>query len=249
MKNKVVLITGAGSGMGEAAANLFAEKGASVVVADLKAEAAERVVANLIDRGLKAIAVSCDVSNEASVKAMVEKTIQTYGKLDIAYNNAGIQIPPVATHQLKAEDFDRIIAINLRSVFLCMKYELREMLKNGGGAIVNNSSISGINATPKLSAYVAAKHGIVGLTKTVAAEYADKGIRVNAVCPGTIVTPMVTDMMQKGYLNEPVALAATPMHRFANPKEVASVVYFLSSDAASYVNGQSLAVDGGQTII
>lgn len=249
MKDKVVLITGAGSGMGEAAAHLFAEKGASVVVADLKVEAAEKVVEEIVSRGLKAIAVSCDVSNEEQVKAMVEKTIQTYGKLDIAYNNAGIQIPPIPTHELKAEDFDRLIAVNLRSVFLCMKYELREMLKNGGGSIVNNSSISGIKATPKLSAYVAAKHGIVGLTKTVGAEYADRGIRVNAVCPGTIVTPMVTNMMQKGYLDEPAALAATPMHRFAEPKEVASVVLFLSSDAASYVNGQAIVVDGGQTIM
>lgn len=249
MKNKVVLITGAGSGMGKAAAILFARQGANVALADLNEEAIRRVAERINTDGGKAITVKCDVTDEEQVKAVVEKTVKTFGKLDAAYNNAGIQIHSVETADMKAADFDRIIFTNLKSIWLCLKYELRQMLQNGGGAIVNNSSIAGIIGSPTRSAYGAAKHGILGLTKTAAAEYGSRGIRVNAVCPGTINTPMVFNMLKNGGLDREAALEATPMHRFADPEEVASVVLFLCSDAASYVNGQALAVDGGQTII
>lgn len=249
MKNKVVLITGAGSGMGEATALLFAEQGAKVVVSDMNEDAAKRVVENIRINGYEAISIKCDVSDETQVRAMVEKTVATFGRLDAAYNNAGIQIAPNDTADIESADFDQLISINLKGVWLCMKYELLQMQKQGNGSIVNNSSIAGLLGSPGRAAYSAAKHGIIGLSKTAGAEYGTRGIRVNAVCPGTISTPMVDRMIQKGELDEQTAINATPMHRFAKASEVASVVLWLSTDAASYVNGQYITIDGGQTII
>lgn len=249
MENKVILITGAGSGMGEAAANRFAREGAIVVAADLNEYAAKRIAESINRSGQKAIALKCDVSDEAQVKAMIDKIVETFGRLDFAYNNAGIQLSATDTADIDSIDFDRVINVNLKSVWLCMKYELLQMRKQKSGVIVNNSSIAGINGSIGRAPYAAAKHGVVGLTKSVGAEYASQGIRVNAVCPGTINTPMVENMIKTGDLDEALALQATPSHRFADPDEVASVVFFLCSDAASYMNGQALAIDGGQTII
>lgn len=249
MRGKVVIITGAGSGMGEAAAGLFAERGAHVVAADRDSEAAQRVADGINGRGGSAIAVRCDVTREEEVEAMVARAVEVFGRLDAAYNNAGIQVPARKTADVPTEEFDRIISVNLRGVFLCLKHELRQMAGQGGGAIVNNSSIAGVAGAPTRSAYAAAKHGILGLTRTVAGEYADRGIRVNAVCPGTIKTPMVARMLRDGDLDEQAALEATPMHRFADAAEVAETVYWLCSDASSYVNGHHITIDGGQTAI
>jgi NAD(P)-dependent dehydrogenase (short-subunit alcohol dehydrogenase family) len=246
-ENKVALVTGAGQGMGLAAAKAFAAAGAAVVVADLN-EASARVAAqDLIDAGHKAIAIQCDVTDESQVKAMVEQTVSIFGRLDAAFNNAGVQSPAVETADATAAEFDRVTAINLRSVWLCMKYELLQMRKQGSGAIVNNSSIGGLIGIPGRAIYHAAKHGVIGLTKSAALEYASKGICINAVCPGTIDTPMVAEMIAK----EPEAMKdiqkAQPIGRLGRPEEVASAVVWLCSPGAGFVIGHALAVDGGYT--
>jgi NAD(P)-dependent dehydrogenase (short-subunit alcohol dehydrogenase family) len=249
MDGKVVIITGAGSGMGEATARMFAREGAYVIIADINESASRTVVESITKKGQEAIAVHCDVSDEQQVKAMVKKAVVTYGKLDAAFNNAGIMTPSIDTADLEIEVFDQIISVNLRGLWLCMKYELIQMRKQGKGAIVNSSSIAGLMGAPGRSAYAAAKHGVIGLTRSVGAEYAAKGIRVNAVCPGTIDTPMVHDMVQSGDLNEEEAIKAMPINRLANADEVASTVLWLCSDASSFVIGQAIAVDGGYTIV
>ncbi len=247
--HKVALVTGAGSGMGEATALLFAKDGFKVVLADMNEKAILNVEEKIKVNGGTAISVKCDVSDEKQVESLVDTAVKTFGRLDAAFNNAGIQVQPAETADILAEDFDRIINVNLRGCWLSMKYEIRQMLKNGGGTIINNSSIAGLGGSPTRAAYSAAKHGILGLTRTAAAEYATRGIRVNAVCPGTINTPMVERMLKEGDLDEQVAIEATPMRRFAHSNEVASVVLFLSSDASSYINGHHITIDGGQTII
>lgn len=249
MKDKTVLITGAGSGMGEAAAKMFAKEGANLVLADINEAAAKAVAENIIATGGRAIAVCCDVSDEQQVKTMVDKAIDAYGTLDAAFNNAGIMNQSTDTAEMETDVFDKVININLKGVWLCMKYELLQMRKQGFGSIVNSSSIAGLAGAPGRSAYAAAKHGVVGLTKSVGAEYAAKGIRVNSVCPGTIDTPMVQDMIKTGNLDEQEAIKLMPINRLANADEVASTVLWLCSDAASFIIGQSIAVDGGYTII
>ena len=248
-KGKAALVTGAAAGMGFAAAKAFAEAGAAVALADIDAAAVERAAAELTARGRRAIAIVCDTSDEAQVKAMVERTAEVFGGLDAAYNNAGVNSPMTDTADLTPEEYDRILDIDLRGVWLCMKYELTQMRKQGNGAIVNCSSLGGLVGNPGRAAYHAAKHGVLGLTKSAAIEYAPRGVRINAVCPGTIETPMVKHMVETGDLSREAVAKLTPIGRLGRAEEVADVVLWLCSPYASYVIGQSIAVDGGYTII
>jgi NAD(P)-dependent dehydrogenase (short-subunit alcohol dehydrogenase family) len=246
-ENKVALVTGAGSGMGLSAAHTFAEEGAAVALVDINESAVQTAAEHMIAAGHKAIAIQCDVTNEAQVKAMVEQTVSAFGRLDMAFNNAGVQSPAVETADSSSQEFDRVNAINLRSVWLCMKYELLQMRKQGNGAIVNNSSIGGLIGIPGRAIYHATKHGVIGLTKSAALEYASRGIRINAVCPGTIDTPMVAEMISKEPETMKDIIKEQPIGRIGRPEEVAAAVLWLCSPAASFVIGHALAVDGGYT--
>ena len=246
---QVALITGAAKGMGLAAARAFAEAGAAVVMADTDAEGVRREAHTLVNAGHKALAVTCNVADEAQVRDTVAATIKEFGRLDAAFNNAGIQSPVTDTAELESAEFDRVIAINLRSVWLCMKYELLEMRKQGRGAIVNNSSLGGLVGLPGRAAYHAAKHGVLGLTKSAALEYGVRGIHINAVCPGTIDTPMVQAMFDSGNLTREFVAQTQPIGRLGRAEEVADTVLWLCSPAASFLIGQSIAVDGGYTIM
>jgi NAD(P)-dependent dehydrogenase (short-subunit alcohol dehydrogenase family) len=247
-ENKVALVTGAGSGMGLAAAQAFAAEGAAVVLADVNESAARAAADQLIAAGHKAIAVRCDVADEAQVKAMVEQTVSAFGRLDAAFNNAGIQSPVAEVADASGEEFDRVNAVNLRGIWSCMKYELLQMREQGSGAIVNNSSLGGIVGLPGRAAYHAGKHGVLGLTKSAALEYASRGIRINAVCPGIIDTPMVSGMLvtQAEAMNE--LMKDVPIRRLGRAEEIASAVLWLCSPGASFVIGHALVVDGGYTV-
>jgi NAD(P)-dependent dehydrogenase (short-subunit alcohol dehydrogenase family) len=247
LKNKVALVTGAGSGMGLAAAQAFAAEGAAVALVDINESAVRTAAERLIAAGYKAIAIRCDVTDEAQVKAMVEQTVSAFGRLDAAFNNAGVQSPAVETADATSQEFDRVNAINLRSVWLSMKYELLQMRKQGSGAIVNNSSIGGLIGIPGRAIYHATKHGVIGLTKSAALEYASRGIRINAVCPGAIETPMVADMIAKEPETMKDITKEQPIGRLGHPEEVASAVLWLCSPGAGFVIGHALAVDGGYT--
>ena len=245
--NQVALVTGAASGMGLATARAFAQAGAAVTLADVEENAVRAAAEELVSAGHNAIAVRCNVADEADVAAMLQQTISTFGQLDAAFNNAGVQSPAVETAESSSEEFERVNAINLRGVWSCMKYELRQMRHQGSGAIVNCSSIGGLIGLPGRAIYHASKHGVIGLTKSAALEYASKGIRINAVCPGTIDPPMVADMLAK----EPDAmkdiLRDQPIGRLGRPEEIAAAVLWLCSPGASFVIGHALAVDGGYT--
>ena len=246
-ENKVALVTGAGQGMGLAAASAFAEEGAAVALAD-RDEALVRKAANdLTDEGHKAIAIRCDVTDEQQVREMVARAVAAFGRLDAAFNNAGVQSPAIETADAASEEFDRVTAINLKSVWMCMKYELQQMRKQGSGAIVNNSSIGGLIGLPGRAIYHAAKHGVIGLTKSAALEYAARGITINAVCPGTINTPMVADMIAKDPEAMEGIMKMQPIGRLGTPEEVASAVLWLCSPGAAFVIGHALAIDGGFT--
>ena len=248
-ENKVALVTGAGSGLGLAPAKAFAESGASVVLADWNEKAVRSAAEELAAQGHKTLAIDCDVADDAQVEAMVEKTVATFGRLDAAYNNAGVQNVVAETADTPREDFDRVMAINLRGVWSCMKFELQQMRKQGSGAIVNCSSIGGLVGGPGRGTYHAAKHGVLGLTKSAALEYAARGIRINAVCPGLIHTPMADQMMATGQadaLRE--MMRDVPIGRVGRAEEIADAVLWLCSPAASLVVGHALAVDGGYTI-
>ena len=246
-ENKVALVTGAAAGMGLATVQAFAKAGAAVVLADVNEDAARTAAEELAAAGHKAIAVRCNVANESEVAAMVEQTVSAFGRLDAAYNNAGVQSPAIETADASGEEFDRVNAINLRGVWNCMKYELRQMREQGNGAIVNCSSIGGLIGLPGRAVYHASKHGVIGLTKSAALEYAARGIRINAVCPDTIETPMVAEMLVK----EPEAmkeiLRDQPIGRLGKPEEIASAVLWLCSPSASFVIGHALVADGGFT--
>lgn len=247
-ENKVALVTGAASGMGLVTARAFAEAGAAVALSDVHENAVRSAAEELVAAGHKAIAVRCNVADEAEVAAMVEQTVSTFGRLDAAFNNAGIQSPAMEMADVSGEEFERVNGINLRGVWNCMKYELRQMREQGNGSIVNNSSIGGLIGIAGRAAYHASKHGVIGLTKSAALEYASRGIRINAVCPGTIDTPMVADMLAK----EPDAMKDIfkdlPIGRLGRPEEIAAAVLWLCSLGASFVIGHALVVDGGYTV-
>ena len=245
-ENKVALVTGAGSGLGLASAKAFAESGASVVLADWNGKSAISAAKELTDQGHKALAIRCDVSDDDQVEAMVEQTVATFGRLDAAYNNAGVQNVLAETADSPRDDYDRVMAINLRGVWSCMKFELQQMRKQGSGAIVNCSSLGGLVGGPERGTYHAAKHGVLGLTKSAGLEYAARGIRINAVCPGLIWTPMADQMVAAGQGEALEAMVkSVPMGRYGRAEEIADAVLWLCSGAASYVTDQSISVDGG----
>ena len=244
---QVALVTGAASGMGLATAQAFAEAGAAVGLADVNEDAVRLVTEDLRASGHRVLGITCDVSDEDQVAAMVDKTVAAFGRLDMAFNNAGIQAPPSDAADEPAETFDRVNAVNLRGVWACMKHELRYMRGQGSGAIVNCSSLGGLVGLPGRAAYHASKHGVIGLTGSAALEYAPRGIRINAICPGTFETPMVANMISSGEFDPAEALADQPIGRFGRAEEIASTVLWLCSPGSSYVLGVALPVDGGYT--
>ena len=242
-KGKVAVVTGSSFGIGRAAAILFAKRGASLVLADWVED--QDTLSSIGAFGGEAIFVKCDISNEEDVKSMVEKAVSRFGRLDYAFNNAGIEGHSALTHEAATEHFDKTVGVNLRGTWLCMKYEIAEMLKHGKGAIVNNASIAGLVGFQRAAAYVASKHGVLGLTKTAALEYAKNGIRVNAICPGVIRTPMVDRYTGKQKEIEKQFADMEPIGRLGEPEEVAELAIWLCSDAASFITGDAIAVDGG----
>lgn len=246
-EGQVALVTGGNSGMGFATARAFARAGAAVAVAGLGEESVGRAAEEIRSDGGKVIGIHCDVADEIQVAAVVERTVAEFGRLDAAYNNAGIQVPASDIADQSAEDYDRISAVNQRSVWACMKHELRQMRKQGSGAIVNCSSIGGIVGRAGIAAYHGTKHGVIGLTRSVALEYAERDIRINAVCPGTIDTPMVSDMLDKGMLKMDDLLRDLPMKRLGKAEEIADAVLWLCSSGSTFVTGHALLVDGGFT--
>jgi NAD(P)-dependent dehydrogenase (short-subunit alcohol dehydrogenase family) len=251
LDGKSALITGGGGGIGRATSLAFAREGARVAVADASEQTARETVALINAAGGQAMTLTGDVTNASVVEAMVKSVVTAYGRLDCAFNNAGIAGFQVDAGGKKTADwseaaFDRMIGVNLKGVWLCMKYELPHMIAQGGGAIVNTASIAGLIGLPTSSAYVAAKHGVVGLTKTAALEYASDNIRVNAVCPGYIETKMTEDTMRRRGAE---LMAKVPFHRMGKPEEIAEMVVWLCSERASYVSGAAYNVDGGYMAI
>lgn len=246
-EGQVALVTGAASGLGLATAKAFAESGASVVLADWNEAEVQAEAKKLAGKGHKTLGIRCDVSNDDEVEAMVKQTVAKFGRLDAAYNNAGVQNVLAETADVPRDDYDRVMSINLRGVWSSMKFELRQMREQGNGAIVNCSSLGGLVGGAQRGTYHAAKHGVIGFTKSAALEYATRGIRVNAVCPGLIRTPMSDKMEAEGQGEALMAMRETlvPMKREGRPEEIADAVLFLCSSAASYITGQSISVDGG----
>lgn len=246
--NKVVLITGAASGIGLNAAERFAQAGAAVVLSDINCDAVHRAASRLAGPGCRTLAVKCDVSKEQEVSALIQETLTTFGHLDIAYNNAGIQAPVAALADADGEAFDRVIAVNLRGIWSCMKYELQQMCRQGSGAIVNCSSLCGVVAMAGLGAYTASKHAVIGLTKSAALDYASRGIRINAICPGTTDTPMVAQAIKDFPDDMAKSIGQIPMQRIAAISEITDAVLWLCSDGAGFMTGQALVPDGGYSI-
>lgn len=247
LQNKVALVTGGASGIGQVTAYALAQAGAKVVVADVNAAAGEATAQIIRDKGGHALFIQTDVGNAAAVQSLIHTIIHTYRRLDCAFNNAGIEGLPTRTADAHEDDFDQIMRVNVKGVWLCMKYEIQQMVEQGGGAIVNTASVAGLVGAHSLPIYAASKHAVVGLTKSAAVEYARKGVRINAVCPTVIRTPMV----ERGLAALPqfmdVVKQSIPMRRIGEPEEVAAAVLWLCSDAAKFVTGATLTVDGGFT--
>jgi NAD(P)-dependent dehydrogenase (short-subunit alcohol dehydrogenase family) len=246
---KVAFVTGAASGIGRAAALAFAREGASVVAADVSEQGNQETVRLIEAQGGRALAVRCDVTRAADVKAALDKTVEAFGRLDFAFNNAGIEPrKPAPTAEYEEEEWNRILDTNLRGVFLCMKHEIPLILKQGGGAIVNTSSGAGIIGIKGSPAYTAAKHGVIGLTRAAALDYAAQNLRVNAVCPGYIDTPMMGRFTGGTPEGRAKVIAEEPVGRMGKPEEIAAAVLWLCSDAAAFMVGHAMVIDGGQTV-
>lgn len=245
LTGKVAIVTGGSAGIGRAAALALAAEGAAVVVADVDVERGEGVAAAIRDKGGQATFVRTDVTDDAEVEAMVRVAVEEYGRLDVAFNNAGIEGTPAPTHECSPENWQRTLAVNLTGVWSCMRHEIPRMLERGGGSIVNCSSIAGLVGFASSPAYVASKHAVVGLTRTAALDYATDGIRVNAVCPGVIDTEMITRFTHGAEEAESALVAMEPMGRMGRPDEIADAVVWLCSDRSSFTTGQAIAVDGG----
>jgi NAD(P)-dependent dehydrogenase (short-subunit alcohol dehydrogenase family) len=246
---KVALVTGAASGMGLATAKAFVEAGAAVVLADFNEDAVKAAAAELVAIGHRAIAIRCDVADDAQVAEMVDRTVAEFGRLDAAFNNAGVMARIAPTAESTREEWDRVIGVNLRGVWSCMKHELRQMERQGGGAIVNNASVGALTGNPGIGSYIASKHGVVGLTRTAALEYVKHGIRVNAVNPGLIDTQVARDVVDGNEEAYAEIAKHVPIGRAGRPEEIASAVLWLCSPGASYVIGHALTVDGGMTVV
>jgi NAD(P)-dependent dehydrogenase (short-subunit alcohol dehydrogenase family) len=245
LRGKVGVVTGGAAGIGRATAEAMVAAGAAVVVADVDAERGEQVAAGLRDGGGRALFAATDVSDDAAAAAMVDLAVTEFGRLDLAFNNAGIEGVPAPTHECTPENWHRVLGINLTGLWSCLRHEIPRMLDGGGGSIVNCSSVAGLVGFATSPAYVASKHGVVGLTKTAALEYATQGIRVNAVCPGVIDTEMIERFTQGDPAAQAALDAMEPVGRMGRPEEIADAVVWLCSDRASFVTGQAVAVDGG----
>ena len=242
---RVALVTGAGSGMGRASAVEFAQRGAAVVVAEIVDKAGRETCDLVMAHGVPSMFVHADVSDEVAVESLVQQVLGRFGRLDFAHNNAGVTDTPCETAEMSLDRWRRTVDVDLTGVFLCMKHELRAMAPVGRGVIVNTSSGAGINGVANMPAYVAAKHGVIGLTKAAALEYAAQGIRVNAVCPGAIETPLIMEHLASDKAALEAMVADHPVKRIGKPEEVATAVVFLCSDTASFITGVALPVDGG----
>jgi NAD(P)-dependent dehydrogenase (short-subunit alcohol dehydrogenase family) len=246
---KTALVTGGASGIGRGVALAFAQAGAQVVVADIDVEGGEATVRQIRQAGSRALFVRTDVAWAEDVEALLKATVDTFGRLDCAFNNAGVELETQRLAESDEDLFDRMMAINVKGVWLCMKHEIRQMLAQGGGAIVNAASVAGLVGAPKHSIYAASKHAVVGLTKSAAAEYGRKGIRINVVCPGVIRTAMLDRAIEREAGSEEAMVRLHPIGRLGEIEDVAAAVLWLCSDAAGFVTGHSLAVDGAMTAV